>query len=101
MPEDDSTKLFSVVAKRYVGEIFPSKSIQTPKDNDKELANLLKVFPYMPIDAIVPMHVLEYMDIRGQAIKVRADREKALFRHTSSIKRVNGVIRRSRTHAKA
>jgi len=29
LPEDDSTKLFSIVAKRYVREIFPSKSIQT------------------------------------------------------------------------
>ena len=81
VPEDDSTKLFSVVAKRYVREIFPLKSIQTRKDNDKELANLLKVFAHMPIDAIAPMHVREYMDIRGQAAKVRANREKALLSH--------------------
>ena len=81
VPEDDSTKLFSVVAKRYVREIFPSKSIQTRKDNDKELANLLKVFAHMPIDAIAPMHVREYMDIRCQAAKVRANREKALLSH--------------------
>ncbi len=79
--EDDSTKLFSVVAKRYVREIFPSKSVQTRKDNDKELANLLKVFAHMPIDVIAPMHVREYMDIRGQAAKVRANREKALLSH--------------------
>ena len=79
--EDDSTKLFSVVAKRYIREIFPSKSVQTRKDNDKELANLLKVFAHMPIDAIAPMHVREYMDIRGQAAKVRANREKALLSH--------------------
>ena len=81
VPEDDSTKLFSIVAKRYVKEIFTSKSIQTLKDNDKELANLLKVFAHMPIDAIAPMHVREYMDIRGQAAKVRANREKALLSH--------------------
>ena len=81
VPEDDSTNLFSIVAKRYVREIFPSKSIQTRKDNDKELANLLKVFAHMPIDAIAPMHVREYMDIRGQAAKVRANREKALLSH--------------------
>ena len=35
----------------------------------------------MPIDAIAPMHVREYMDIRGQAAKVRANREKALLSH--------------------
>lgn len=79
--EDDSTKLFSVVARRYIREVFPTKSVQTRKDNDKELANLLKVFAHMPIDAIAPMHVREYMDIRGQAAKVRANREKALFSH--------------------
>ena len=79
--EDDSTKLFSVVARRYIREVFPTKSVQTRKDNDKELANLLKVFAHMPIDAIAPMHVREYMDIRGQTAKVRANREKALFSH--------------------
>ena len=79
--EDDSTRLFSVVAKRHVREIYSSKSIQTRKDNDKELANLLKVFAHMPIDSIAPMHVREYMDIRGQAAKVRANREKALLSH--------------------
>lgn len=79
--EDDSTKLFSVVARRYVREVFPTKSIQTRRDNEKELANLLKVFAHMPVDAIAPMHVREYMDIRGQAAKVRANREKALLSH--------------------
>lgn len=79
--EDDSTKLFSVIARRYVREVFPAKSAQTRKDNEKELANLLKVFAHMPIDAIAPMHVREYMDIRGLAAKVRANREKALLSH--------------------
>ena len=99
VPEDDSTKLFSVVAKRYVREIFPSKSIQTRKDNDKELANLLKVFAHMPIDVIAPMHVREYIDIRGQAANVSANREKACF-PTSLVKRGNGDTRLPKTHAK-
>jgi integrase len=79
--EDESTRLFSVVAKRYVREVYPSKSVQTRKDNDKELANLLKVFGHVPIDAVAPMHIREYMDLRGQTAKVRANREKALFSH--------------------
>ncbi|MBG6074013.1 MULTISPECIES: tyrosine-type recombinase/integrase [unclassified Polaromonas] len=79
--EDESTKLFSVVARRYVREVYPTKSIQTRLDNDKELANLSKVFAHMPIDAIEPMHIRQYMDIRGQVAKVRANREKALFSH--------------------
>ncbi|MGV0959281.1 MAG: tyrosine-type recombinase/integrase [Limnohabitans sp.] len=79
--EDDSTKLFSVIARRYVREIFPTKAIATRRDNDKELTNLLKVFAHMPIDAIAPMHIREYLNIRGQVAKVRANREKALFSH--------------------
>ena len=79
--EDDSTRLFSVVAKRYVREVFPTKGVRTRRDNDKELANLLKVFAHMPIDAIAPMHIREYLDIRGQVAPVRANREKALFSH--------------------
>jgi integrase len=51
------------------------------RDNDKELANLLKVFAHMPVDAIAPVHIRKYMDIRGQVAKVRANREKALFSH--------------------
>lgn len=79
--EDDSTKLFSVVAKRYVREVYPTKSARTQRDNDKELVNLLKVFAHVPIDAIQPMHIREYLDIRGQVAQVRANREKALFSH--------------------
>lgn len=79
--EDDSTKLFSVIAKRYVREVYPTKAVRTRRDNDKELAQLLKVFGHMPIDVIAPMHIREYMDIRGQEAKVRANREKALFSH--------------------
>ena len=79
--EDDSTRFFSVVARRYVREVFPTKGVQTRWDNEKELANLLKVFAHMPIDTIAPMHIREYLDIRGQVAKVRANREKALFSH--------------------
>jgi integrase len=79
--EDDSTKLFSVIAKRYVREVYPTKAVRTRADNDKELVHLLRVFGHMPIDSIFPMHIREYMDIRGQVAKVRANREKALFSH--------------------
>ena len=79
--EDESTKYFSLVARRYVREVFPTKSVQTRKDNEKELANLLKVFALVPMDAIAPMHIRQYMDIRGEVAKVRANREKALFSH--------------------
>lgn len=79
--EDDGSRTFAVVANRYVREVYPTKAVRTRKDNDKELAQLLRVFGHMPIDAILPMHLREYMDIRGQTAKVRANREKALFSH--------------------
>lgn len=79
--ENDASRLFSVVAKRYVREVYPTKAVRTRKDNDKELAQLLRVFGHMPIDAVLPMHIREYMDLRGQVAKVRANREKALFSH--------------------
>ncbi|MCO5111245.1 MAG: hypothetical protein M9929_10425 [Burkholderiaceae bacterium] len=75
--EDESTRLFAVVAKRYVREVFPTKSVQTRRDNDKELTNLLRVFGHMPIEAIAPMHIRQYMDLRGQVAKVRADLQPA------------------------
>ena len=42
-----ATRLFSVMAKRYVREVFPTKGVQTRRDNEKELANLLKVFAHI------------------------------------------------------
>jgi integrase len=79
--EVDSTSIFSVIARRYIREVYPTKAVRTRKDNDKELVHLLRVFGHMPIEAIAPMHIREYMDIRGQTAKVRANREKALFSH--------------------
>ena len=62
-------------------EVYPTKAVRTRADNDKEMVHLLRVFGHMPIDAILPMHIREYMDLRGQVAKVRANREKALFSH--------------------
>lgn len=79
--EDDSTKLFSVVARRYVREVLPTKAPATRRDNERELDKLLRVFGHIPIDAVAPLHIRQYMDIRGETAKVRANREKALFSH--------------------
>lgn len=79
--EDATTKLFSVIVKRYIREVYPTKAPRTRLDNDKELINLLRVFAHVPIDAIQPMHIRQYMDIRGEVARTRANREKALFSH--------------------
>jgi integrase len=79
--EDDSSKLFSMIVKRYIREVYPTKAPRTRADNDKELINLLRVFALLPIDSILPMHIRQYMDIRGRVAETRANREKALFSH--------------------
>jgi integrase len=43
--------------------------------------NLLVVFGQGGIDAITPQHVRQYLDVRGETAKVRANREKALLSH--------------------
>jgi integrase len=78
---DDSTKLFSVIVQRYQREVYPLKAPRTRQDNDKEIVHLLRVFGHMPIDAILPRDIRQYMDIRGETAKTRANREKALFSH--------------------
>ncbi len=79
--ENESDKVLAVIARRYVREVYPTKAVRTRADNDKELIHLLRVFGQMPIDAIMPMHIRQYMDLRGQVAPVRANREKALFSH--------------------
>jgi integrase len=76
---DDRT--FAVIAKRYEREVFPTKAVRTQRDNAAELANLMKVFAHVPIDAIRPADVRTYLDLRGKTAKTRANREKALLSH--------------------
>lgn len=87
---DDSDKSFAAIAKRYQKEVIPTKAPQTQKGNAKELVNLLSAFSHMPIDAIKPQHIQQYMTIRGQDAKVRANREKALFSHIFNFARSHG-----------
>jgi len=77
-PED---RTFAVIARRYRREVMPLKALRTRRDNEAELAKLEAVFGQVPIDAIKPADVREYMDIRGQRARTRANREKALLSH--------------------
>lgn len=79
-PEPEA-RLFRVVAGRYTREVIPTKAPRTQADNLKELDKLTAVFGDMLVDAIKPFHVRQYLDIRGQAAKARANREKALLSH--------------------
>ncbi len=77
-PEDRS---LAVVARRYEREVIPLKARRTQADNARQMRNLLAVFGEMPVDEITPADVREYMDRRGKAAKVQANREKALLSH--------------------
>jgi integrase len=79
--EDPRDRTFAVIARRYRREVMPTKALLTQRDNERELDKLEAVFGAVPIDAIRPADVREYMDIRGQQARTRANREKALLSH--------------------
>ncbi|MDO8729382.1 MAG: hypothetical protein Q7K26_05905 [bacterium] len=72
-------KSFSVIFRRYMVEIFPALSRQTQHDYIVCGALLEGVFGHLPIDSIRPRDIAEYMRVRGESAKVRANREKALL----------------------
>ncbi|HSV70284.1 MAG TPA: tyrosine-type recombinase/integrase [Methylibium sp.] len=78
---DPDARTFEVIAARYLREVIPGKAQRTQRDNILELERLQAVFGKVLIDAIKPFHVRQYLDIRGQAAKARANREKALLSH--------------------
>jgi hypothetical protein len=75
--EDDSTRLFSVVAKRYVREVYPTKAIRTRKDNDKELAQLLRVFGQPLTQFALRSRFDKARELAGVTFQFRDLREKA------------------------
>jgi len=79
--EDPNDRTFALIAKRYRREVIPTKARLTRRDNERELEKLEAVFGPVPIDSIRPADVREYMDIRGQQARTRANREKALLSH--------------------
>jgi integrase len=72
-------KSFSVIAHRYMREILPTLRPNTQRDYTQYCALLEAVFGAVAIDSIRPYDVAEYLRIRGEKSKVRANREKALF----------------------
>jgi integrase len=64
---------------RYMVEIAPRKSKLTYRDYKVQAVNLMSVFGKMPAAAVRPMHVAQYLDIRGEKAPVRANREVSLL----------------------
>jgi integrase len=78
-PVTADDKTFSVVARRYMREVLPTLRTHTQRDYTQYCALLEAVFGHVAIDSIRPMHIAEYLQMRGKTSKVRANRERALF----------------------
>lgn len=64
---------------RYMVEIAPRKAKLTYRDYRVQAVNLMKVFGKMPAATVRPMHVAQYLDIRGEKAPIRANREVSLL----------------------
>ena len=60
-------------------EILPTLKAHTQRDYTQYFKLLDAVFGELPIDSIRPFDVDEYLRVRGETARVRANREKALF----------------------
>lgn len=78
-PIDTQDKTFAVIAERYRREVLNQKAQRTQRDYREALERLVSVFGHVPIDAITPQDVREYMNRRGEKARVRANREKAML----------------------
>lgn len=83
---------FRYVADRYRAVVMPTKAPATQKDNARELKKLIEYFddPPLPLEAMTPHHVTQFMAWRGKTAKVRANREKALLSHIWNWARAEG-----------
>jgi integrase len=78
-PVASDDKTFSVVGQRYMREVLPTLKMHTQRDYTQYFKLLDTVFGAVTIDSIRPFDVAEYLRVRGETSKVRANREKALF----------------------
>lgn len=94
LPPAHAIVTFKHVADAYLREVVPTKSVRTQTDNAKERTKLLEYFndPPVPLDALKPLHVRQYMTWRTKKGKgyVRANREKALLSHIWNFARERG-----------
>lgn len=75
-PDD---KTFRVIGQRYMKDVLPTLKAHTQRDYCQYFKLLDAVFGELPIDSIRPFDVAEYVRLRGETSKVRANREKAFF----------------------
>ncbi len=73
------TGLMGAIFDRYSTEVIPRKSPRTQSDNIGEMKRIRAAFGKMPIDAIEPKHIAQYLQKRSA--KTRGNREISLFSH--------------------
>lgn len=78
--------------RRYMKEISPKKAPRTHKDEIDSAKRLTDVFGKMKPADLRPVHVAQYLDLRGQKAPVRANREKALLSHIFSTAMRWGIV---------
>lgn len=66
---------------RYRREVLPEKADKTQREQVAQLTRLEKVFGAMAPDDLLPVHIGQYLDKRGQKAPVAANREIALLSH--------------------
>ncbi len=86
---------FQEVAERYREEVLPTKAPKTQYEQKPQLTRLIGVFGHMPVSAIEPQHVRQYLDARGKTAKVMANREVALLSHVYNFARQIGACDRA------
>ena len=69
---------------KYMVEIAPKKAKATYTGNLMEAKNLAAVFGKMLVLEVRPMHIAQYLDVRGVSAPIRANREIALLSHMFS-----------------
>ena len=90
--EVPQTDTVAALIERYLQEVAPKKAPRTYRDNLTEAKTLLAVFGSMRPGDVRPMHVAQYLDVRGKKAPVRANREKSLLSHVFSMAMRWGVV---------
>lgn len=76
---DISVRRFDVIAAKFQREEFQRLAPRTQHDYTRAITNLNGVFGAVPIDAIKPVHIVQYLRDRGASSRVQANREIATF----------------------
>ena len=70
---------FEIVARHYARVVLPRKAPKTQKDQTAQLKTLIGAFGHLPLQAIRPVHIRQYLDRRSA--RTAGNREIALLSH--------------------